>query len=72
MMTKWTRGAACLGLLAALGACGGGASTGDTDATGYQASVWTDPDGCKHWVIDDGAEGFMSPILHPDGKPDCG
>ena len=35
------------------------------------ANVWVDPDGCQHWVIDDGVEGFMSPRLHPDGTPHC-
>ncbi|MFQ6546548.1 hypothetical protein AADZ90_001220 [Aestuariibius sp. 2305UL40-4] len=25
------------------------------------AEVWVDPDGCQHWVIDDGVEGYMTP-----------
>ncbi len=34
-------------------------------------SIWIDPDGCEHWVIDDGAEGYMSPHLQRDGRPVC-
>jgi len=36
-----------------------------------QAKVWVDPDGCKHWFVDDGIEGYLSPVLNPDGTPDC-
>lgn len=25
----------------------------------YIPTIWVDPDGCEHWVMDDGAEGFM-------------
>lgn len=35
------------------------------------ANVWVDPDGCQHWYIDDGLEGFMSPRLNRDGTPVC-
>ena len=35
------------------------------------ASVWIDPDGCQHWYIDDGIEGFMTPRLNRDGTPKC-
>lgn len=34
--------------------------------------VWVDPDGCEHWVMDDGWEGFMSPVILPNGRPLCG
>ncbi len=34
-------------------------------------AIWIDPDGCEHWVIDDGAEGYMSPHLRRDGTPVC-
>lgn len=37
----------------------------------YVAGVWIDPDGCEHWVMDDGAEGYMSPHLTREGKPVC-
>ncbi|WP_342075370.1 hypothetical protein [Yoonia sp. SS1-5] len=35
------------------------------------ASIWVDPDGCQHWFIDDGIEGYMSPRLNRDGTPRC-
>ena len=35
------------------------------------ANVWVDPDGCQHWYIDDGLEGFMTPRLTRDGTPKC-
>jgi hypothetical protein len=35
------------------------------------ANVWVDPDGCQHWYIDDGIEGFMTPRLNRDGTPKC-
>ena len=37
----------------------------------YVPTIWVDPDGCEHWVFDDGWEGFMSPHLTRDGKPVC-
>lgn len=33
--------------------------------------IWVDPDGCEHWVMDDGAEGYMSPKLDRNGRPTC-
>lgn len=37
----------------------------------YVPTIWVDPDGCEHWVMDDGAEGYMTPHVKPDGKPVC-
>lgn len=37
----------------------------------YEPAIWVDPDGCQHWVMDDGAEGYMSPILTRQGLPVC-
>jgi outer membrane protein OmpA-like peptidoglycan-associated protein len=37
----------------------------------YVPTIWVDPDGCEHWVMDDGAEGFMTIHMTPDGKPVC-
>ena len=37
----------------------------------YVPTTWVDPDGCEHWVMDDGAEGYMSPHLTPEGLPVC-
>lgn len=44
---------------------------GDTDAGELRATIWVDPDGCEHWVMDDGIEGFMSAHLDKDGRPVC-
>jgi hypothetical protein len=35
------------------------------------AGIWVDPDGCDHWIIDDGLEGYLSERLQPDGRPVC-
>ncbi|SDF10537.1 hypothetical protein [Limimaricola pyoseonensis] len=35
------------------------------------AGIWVDPNGCDHWIIDDGVEGYMSERLTPDGRPVC-
>jgi len=37
----------------------------------YTPTIWIDPDGCEHWVMDDGFEGFMSPHRNRDGTPVC-
>jgi len=37
----------------------------------YTPTIWIDPDGCQHWVMDDGFEGFMSPHRTRDGRPVC-
>jgi len=37
----------------------------------YIPTIWIDPDGCEHWVMDDGAEGYMSPHVTRDGRPVC-
>ena len=34
-------------------------------------AIWVDPDGCEHWVMDDGAEGYMTPHVRRDGTPVC-
>ena len=36
-----------------------------------QAGIWIDPNGCDHWIIDDGVEGYLSPRLDPQGRPIC-
>lgn len=35
------------------------------------AGVWVDPNGCDHWIIDDGVEGYLSERMTPDGRPVC-
>ena len=37
----------------------------------YAPTIWVDPDGCEHWVMDDGFEGYMSPHVNRQGIPVC-
>jgi len=37
----------------------------------YIPTIWIDPDGCEHWAMDDGAEGYMDIRLNRDGRPIC-
>lgn len=37
----------------------------------YTPTIWVDPDGCEHWVFDDGFEGYMTPHVRRDGRPVC-
>lgn len=37
----------------------------------YAPTVWVDPDGCEHWVMDDGVEGYMTPHVSRQGIPVC-
>ena len=39
--------------------------------TELQAGIWIDPNGCHHWIIDDGVEGYMDARPYPDGRPVC-
>ena len=41
------------------------------DGGQYIPTIWVDPDGCEHWVMDDGAEGYMSPHTNRQGIPVC-
>ncbi|WP_257884024.1 hypothetical protein [Roseobacter insulae] len=42
------------------------------DLLDLQAGIWVDPNGCDHWIIDDGLEGYLSARLDRDtGKPVC-
>lgn len=62
-------------VMAALGGC----ATDTTSDSGLdsgslslmRAGIWIDPNGCDHWIIDDGVEGYLSPRLRPDGTPVC-
>lgn len=36
-----------------------------------QAGIWIDPNGCDHWIVDDGVEGYLSPRLDARGRPVC-
>lgn len=37
----------------------------------YVPTIWVDPDGCEHWVMDDGWEGYMTPHVTREGIPVC-
>lgn len=37
----------------------------------YIPNIWVDPDGCEHWVMDDGVEGYMTPHTNRQGIPVC-
>lgn len=37
----------------------------------YIPGIWVDPDGCEHWVMDDGVEGYMTPHVNRKGIPVC-
>ncbi len=37
----------------------------------YVPTIWVDPDGCEHWVMDDGVEGYMTPHVTRQGIPVC-
>lgn len=41
------------------------------DPERYIPGIWIDPDGCEHWAMDDGTEGYMSPHRTRDGRPVC-
>ena len=46
-------------------------SQGGRDKGVYTPTIWVDPDGCEHWVMDDGAEGYMTPHTSRQGIPVC-
>jgi len=46
-------------------------SQGGRDGGQYIPTIWVDPDGCEHWVMDDGVEGFMTPHTNRQGIPVC-
>lgn len=39
--------------------------------TALQATIWTDPLGCEHWIADDLSEGYMTARRNRDGTPRC-
>ncbi len=66
-------GAAVMALGASVFAGAAIAQQGQRTVTGerYIPTIWIDPDGCEHWVMDDGAEGYMSPHVNRQGIPVC-
>ena len=55
----------------ALAVSGTAASAGTIKGEKYLPGIWVDPDGCEHWVMDDGIEGYMSPHTNRQGIPVC-
>ena len=57
---------AIAGLLSACEGGGGRVKTDKTQDYGFRshhlstmiAGIWVDPNGCDHWIIDDGVEGY--------------
>lgn len=45
--------------------------SGAVDGQRYAPTIWIDPDGCEHWVMDDGAEGYMDLKVNRQGIPTC-
>ncbi|QUJ78019.1 OmpA family protein [Sulfitobacter albidus] len=70
------RAAASVALVAALALQGTAVdaqtrSQQDRDGGQYIPTIWVDPDGCEHWVMDDGVEGYMTPHTNRQGIPVC-
>lgn len=73
---KFFKVIATLPLIGLLGACEKTDKTVDQffdskELTELQAGIWVDPNGCEHWIIDDGVEGYLSARLDRKGKPVC-
>lgn len=76
MCSKAVRGAAGIALVATLALQTSAADAQTKSQQGrdkgvYIPTIWVDPDGCEHWVMDDGAEGFMTPHTNRQGIPVC-
>jgi len=70
------KGIALLAVVGAISACDKQNKTVDRgfnshDLSTMKAGIWVDPNGCDHWIIDDGHEGYLSQRLDPYGKPVC-
>mgnify|MGYP001816818159 CR=1 FL=1 len=75
-MKRWTFAksvALCMvaALFAASGAVAETKSQAGLDKGQYIPNIWVDPDGCEHWVMDDGIEGYMTPHVTRNGLPVC-
>ncbi|QGX98873.1 OmpA family protein [Roseovarius faecimaris] len=74
-MTSSTGGCRILGAIAAiaLGVTGLAETAAAQEVVGeqYIPTIWVDPDGCEHWVMDDGVEGYMTPHTNRQGIPVC-
>jgi hypothetical protein len=75
-MKKNVKGLAFLVVVVGLAACTKVDKTVDRgfdskDLSTLKAGIWVDPNGCDHWIIDDGLEGYLSQRLDRNGKPVC-
>ena len=75
---KLFKSIAVLAALSALGACDIPKQDKTVDngidskhLSQLKAGIWVDPNGCDHWIIDDGVEGYLSLRLDKYGKPVC-
>lgn len=63
---------AAVGLLLVMAADPASAQTKKTiKGKKYIPTIWIDPDGCEHWVMDDGWEGYGENRVRRDGTPVC-
>lgn len=46
-------------------------TSGVVEGERYEPTIWIDPDGCEHWVMDDGVEGYMDLKRDRQGHPTC-
>lgn len=67
---KMLKGLAAAALVA-LSATGPAFAQGKGYNETYIPTIWVDPDGCEHWAMDDGLEGYMDPHLTRQGLPVC-
>ncbi len=76
-LARWvhkTAGACGAAVFAAAAMLGNGAALAQQSVVvgeRYVPTIWVDPDGCEHWVMDDGLEGYMSPHTDRQGIPVC-
>lgn len=76
-----TRGITLVATVLALSACEGGSllkgdksrdlGTDSKSLSDLKAGIWIDPNGCDHWIIDDGIEGYLDTRYDRYGKPVC-
>ena len=75
-ISKAIRAMAGIGLAAALALQSSAADAQTKSQEGrdkgvYVPTIWVDPDGCEHLVMDDGSEGYMTPHTTRQGIPVC-
>ncbi|WP_417250586.1 OmpA family protein [Celeribacter sp.] len=63
--------AAIAGLALSATAASAQVISGTVNGERYAPTIWIDPDGCEHWVMDDGVEGYMDLKVDRQGMPTC-